>query len=99
MTPKLLELLKERGITQNALAAFLNITPSTISEWKKGNLRPAVEDVINTAQFFNVSTDYLLGLTDNPNLSEIQAIFEKLNPSEQQEVLQNLYNNYPKLEK
>ena len=96
---KMLELLKERGLSQNSLATFLKVTPSTISEWKKGNLRPAVEDVIQVAQFFSVSTDYLLGLSENPKSTEIQIMFEQLTLEEQQAVLQNLYNQFPQFRK
>ena len=58
-------LLKEKGLQQKDLANKIKVTPSTLSEWKNGRLKPALEDISKIADYFNVSTDYLLGRTDD----------------------------------
>lgn len=52
------------NISQKELAKNLNITPKVISNYEHGRVEPTCQAVIDIAQFFNVSTDYLLGLTD-----------------------------------
>ncbi len=42
---------------------------STISAWENGNIIPSSSKLVTIATVFNVSVDYLLGLTDNPQLN------------------------------
>ena len=42
---------------------------STISAWENGNIIPSSSKLVTIAKAFNVSVDYLLGLTDNPQLN------------------------------
>ena len=46
---------------QKDLAEILNVTLSSISIWERGINYPEVEKLIEIAEFFNVSIDYLLG--------------------------------------
>lgn len=55
------ELRKERGVTQEGLAAELGVTAAAVSKWEKGNTLPDVLMVCALADFFGVSTDELLG--------------------------------------
>lgn len=52
------------NITQKRLAEKLNITPRVISNYECGKAKPTCQAVVDFAQFFNVSSDYLLGLSD-----------------------------------
>lgn len=52
--------------TQQELADYLNITARTIRKYESGTCRPTFEGIIKLAEFFGVSTDYLLGLSDDP---------------------------------
>ncbi|WP_069651000.1 helix-turn-helix domain-containing protein [Caloranaerobacter ferrireducens] len=61
------KLRKEKNITQKELAKILNIQNSTLSQYENGINEPSDEIKIKIADFFNVSIDYLLGRTDNPN--------------------------------
>ena len=58
------ELRKDRGLTQGQLAKIIASTQDTISLWELGKSYPDVTNLIKLAKFFNVSTDYLLGLND-----------------------------------
>ena len=55
----------EKGITISSLAALFGTSKSTISAWKTG-VSPNSAFVIMAAQYFDVTADYLLGLTDIP---------------------------------
>ena len=57
----LAELRKDRKLTQRELAARLFVTPGTISNYEKGVHLPDIEKLILLADFFHVTTDYLLG--------------------------------------
>ena len=94
---KIFKLIEENGITPYRLAKDIGVSMGHIGDWKRGRSSPTSERLVKLAKYFGVSTDYLLGLSDSPKLSEIQAIFEQLSPDEQQAVLQNLYNQFPKL--
>lgn len=63
---RLKELRKKRNATQQEVADMLNITRAAYSNIENGKRDPDTETIVRLAQFFNVSTDYLLGLTDNP---------------------------------
>lgn len=52
-------LCEKRGVKITALARQLHLSPSAPNNWKEGSL-PKVETVMKIAEYFNVSTDYLL---------------------------------------
>ena len=57
-------LRKERGVLQKEVATYLNVTVATISNYEKGVHSPDLNTLILLADFFDVSTDYLLQRTD-----------------------------------
>ncbi len=61
---RLKELREYKGISQTKLGEILGFSQAYISKWEKGLGSPNIEDLVKIATFFNVSTDYLLGLTD-----------------------------------
>lgn len=61
---KLKELRKTRGLTQVKLANALDVSKQSISNWENDNILPSIEMIIKIADYFSVSTDYLLGLDD-----------------------------------
>lgn len=63
---RLKELRQLKGLTLDELARALNTTKTTLSRYEN-NKRIADSDfIIQASQFFCVSSDYILGLTDNP---------------------------------
>lgn len=60
----LAKLRKERGILQKELANYLNVTVATISNYEKGVHSPDIYTLVQIADFFDVSTDYLLQRTE-----------------------------------
>lgn len=64
----LAELRKDKSMTQHDLADVLHVSVGTISNYEKSVHFPDVEKLVNLADFFNVTTDYLLGRCES-NLS------------------------------
>lgn len=60
--PRILTLLrKERGISQKQAAADLNVSQALLSHYEKGIRECGLDFVVRTADFYNISCDYLLG--------------------------------------
>ena len=59
------ELLKtERKLTHSKIASFMPFGRNVISEWKRNNTIPSLDNLTALAEFFNVCVDFLLGRTD-----------------------------------
>lgn len=67
---RLKELRLEMNLTQIELAKIFNTTHSTINRYEKGIHQPDTDTLNKLADFFNVSTDYLLNRTDIRNNAE-----------------------------
>lgn len=63
---KIRELRKQKGLTQTQLADELNVEFSNVSKWELGKNDPSKELIAKMAKLFNVSIEYLLGITDTP---------------------------------
>lgn len=58
------KLRHDKGIYQKELAKYLNVSNGTISNYEKGTHSPDLDTLIKFAEYFGVSTDYLLGRTE-----------------------------------
>lgn len=56
---------KRLDLTQEELAEKLNISQKSISKYETGARKPSFETLTEMAKLFNVSTDYLLGVSDS----------------------------------
>lgn len=63
LSERLSELRQDRGLTQKELADILRVGPSTISHYEHGKYLPDAETLVVLADYFHVTTDYLLGRT------------------------------------
>lgn len=61
---RLRQLRKESGLTQVELAQKLNLTQQSYTRYEYGTGEPSLETLVRLAEIFEVSTDYLLGITD-----------------------------------
>ena len=59
-----MDLMAEKGINQRQLGVGAQIPPTTISGWINANRLPDYSALIKLAVYFDVSADYLLGLSD-----------------------------------
>lgn len=101
---RLKELRKEQNITQSNLAKILNVTQDSISLWEKNKRVPDTQYIVQLADYFNVSADYLLGRSDDfgsvnvPSDVELSSeeqyaldMFRDLSNSNRKVILRNLF--------
>ena len=62
-------LRQKRGISQLKLAMDLNMNQNSISRYESGQREADYQTLIKFADYFNVSIDYLLGRTENPEIN------------------------------
>lgn len=70
MKTNLKELRKNRGYTQIALQMKTGIEQALLSKFENGERVPPTETLIRLADFYNVSIDYILCRTKNPNIQK-----------------------------
>lgn len=61
---RLSQLRKEKGLTQLDLATILNTTQRRISYLEQGKVEPDLSTLVALAHYFEVSTDYLIGIKE-----------------------------------
>lgn len=61
---RLTDLIREKNISKRRLAEKTGISAMSISDWTNGKVQPTAENIYIIAVFFDVTTDYLLGLED-----------------------------------
>ncbi len=64
-TARFNELLKEYNIKQSEIADYCNVSRQTINDYCKGRNYPSLPVLITICKFFDVTSDYMLGLKDN----------------------------------
>lgn len=88
-----IKLLRQaKGLSQVELSKALGVTKQCVSNWENDNVAPSVEMLVKIADYFRVTTDYLLGrtqtvtvdvsgLTKNQisHISHIISDFEEMN--------------------
>lgn len=55
------KLRQERGIKQEDLGLAVGVSKQSVSNWENGNIVPSIDLLIRLADYFGVSTDFLLG--------------------------------------
>ena len=60
------DIRNDRGLTQEQIARFLHVSQNTYSQYEIGTTRFPLDVVVKLAEYYNVSMDYLVGLTDDP---------------------------------
>ena len=63
---RIYDLREDRDFTQKKVAEYLGMHPNVYRRYEKGVRNFPLEAIIKLADFYNVSTDYLLGRTDDP---------------------------------
>ena len=88
---RLLAQRNRKNLSGGQVATYLGITPTHVSNMEKGKRRPSLELLARLARYFGCSTDYLLGLTEDPSpageASEIQVLFGRLSVDGQRRAL------------
>lgn len=66
MYQRIRDLREDRDLTQKILAEYLNCSQQVYSNYELGQRDIPTDILIRLSLFYDVSTDYLLGLTTNP---------------------------------
>jgi transcriptional regulator with XRE-family HTH domain len=97
---RLKKIRKLQGINQIELAAFLSVAQNTVSNWEIGRAEPDMELTRKIAEYFNVTTDYLLGTSNiiepTPSIDVQLACQINQLPSDSQEMLKKIIEQLPK---
>ena len=72
MGKEIRRLRNDRGLTQEALAAALNVTAQTVSKWECGNSIPDVQLLPEIAVYFGVSIDQLFAMSPEQQMERIE---------------------------
>lgn len=59
------DLRQDMDLTQAQLANILNIHTTTYARWEQNNMQMKFPDIIKIAKFYDVSIDYIAGLTND----------------------------------
>jgi transcriptional regulator with XRE-family HTH domain len=78
MGERLAELRKDQGLTQKELADILGVDYRSYGNYERGENEPRDEVKLKIARYFNVSLDYLLGLTRQPRPLESDGQYLRL---------------------
>lgn len=70
MQNRLKELRKSKGYTQISLQMRTGIEQALLSKFENGERIPPTETLLRLADFYNVSIDYILLRTDNPEINK-----------------------------
>ncbi len=84
-------LRKQRGLTQKELGLKLNLSKAVISKYENGLGFPTLDLLMQFSEYFNVTTDYLLGVDHNKSIDVTDLTDEQINS------LQNVVAEYRKL--
>lgn len=75
---RLISLLEENNITQLQLAKEIGVSNVTISRYLSGERRPQIDVAIKMANFFDVSLDYLMGISSIRKFTDGKLLDENL---------------------
>lgn len=64
---RLKQIRLERGYTQKNVADYLQVSGNVYSRYELETRQPTIDSLIRIAKFFDVSVDYMLGISDIPN--------------------------------
>ncbi len=66
---RLREIREKKKLTQTKVASYLNCSQQVYSNYELGQRDIPTDVLINLVKLFDVSADYLLGITDNPKIN------------------------------
>lgn len=69
MNIRLKELRKQRRLSQVKVSMDLNMNQNSLSRYETGNREADYKTLILLADYYNVSIDYMLGRTENPDIN------------------------------
>ena len=71
-------IMDERKISLNRLSQEIGISVYRLSDWKAGHGLPSTVELINIADYFNCSVDYLIGRSETPEINQPTRQMQKI---------------------
>ena len=69
---------KEKGITQDELAAYIGVSKASVSKWETGQSYPDITFLPQLAAYFNISIDELIGYSPQMSKEDIRKLYRRL---------------------
>lgn len=69
---------REKGITQDELAAYIGVTKASVSKWETGQSYPDITFLPQLAAYFNISIDELVGYAPQMTEEDIKKLYHRL---------------------
>lgn len=91
MIKNLKQLRTQKGISQQKLADAINISQQSINKYENHKIEPDIQTLIDLANFFETSIDYLVGHSD------VNHVVEKITQYDLNKDEEKIINNYRKL--
>ncbi|MCL2840292.1 MAG: helix-turn-helix domain-containing protein [Defluviitaleaceae bacterium] len=63
---RLIDLRKKKGLLQKDVAGVFGLERTTYGKYESKGIQPPTDMIVKLAEYFNVSTDYLLGKSNDP---------------------------------
>ena len=73
---RLRELRKNKNINQQKLSNYLGYGYTAVANYESGRNEPAIDTLCKIAEYFDVTVDYLIGLSDEPVIMNALSISE-----------------------
>lgn len=74
------ELIKKNGLTSKEVAKAISVSPGNITEWRKDRAKPTAEVITRLADYFGVTTDHLLGRSNDIAAASSDTPYSDLPP-------------------
>ena len=71
---RLRDLREDHDLTQTEFAKIISVSQRVYSNYECGQVEPSLETLIKICDYYNISIDYLIGRTDNPNVLKISKL-------------------------
>lgn len=77
MGSKIRDLRKEKRLSQTELGKLIHVSQQTVTAWENNKAEPTSSAVVQLAEVFNVTTDYLLGRPEKADDYQVDLDLER----------------------
>lgn len=91
---KIKELRIEHKLSQNELGKIINVSGQTILNWENGLYEPSIEKLIQLADYFSVTLDYLVNRKQS--IPTFKIVYDELKKINKEEILQFIFSKITK---
>lgn len=88
---------REKGITQDELAAYMGVSKASVSKWETGKSYPDVVFLPQLAAYFNISIDALMGYVPQMTKEDIKKLYHRLSSDFATKPIESVYGECRKI--